>query len=250
MKLINPFTFLPALKKVYNEYNKTVAPALPEFARLQESGDSEAERSLIQKVAGTWASDVSNMLKINYDIVGEENIPESGPIMVYANHQSLMDIVAMFYLFGRHFQVGFIAKEEWRKINALRTGIEISRSVFLIRNNPREALKAISESTELLKNGYSLVIFPEGTRSRSHEMGEFKTASFKFAERGNVPILPITIDGTYKIMEEHNSVKYGQTVKLIIHPMVHIESMDKTERKAAYSDIEQTVKKGLKYEAK
>lgn len=245
MKLINPFTFLPALKKVYNEYNKTVTPELPEFARLQESGDAEAERALIQKVAGDWATGVSDMLKINYVIEGEDNIPASGPIMVYANHQSLVDIVAMFYLFGRHFQMGFIAKEEWRKVNALRTGIEISRSVFLIRNNPREALKAVSEATELLKNGYSLVIFPEGTRSRCHEMGEFKAAAFKFAERGNVPILPITIDGTYKIMEEHNSVKYGQTVKLIIHPMVHIETMDKVERKSAYSNIENRIRNGL-----
>lgn len=249
MKLINPFTFLPALKKVYNEYNKTVKPALPEFARLQESGDAEAERALIQKVAGTWATDVSSMLKINYDIVGEENIPESGPIMVYANHQSLLDIVAMFHLFGSHFQIGFIAKEEWRKIDALRTGIEVSRSVFLIRNNPREALKAIGETSELLQKGYSLVIFPEGTRSRGHEMGEFKTAAFKFAEKGKVPILPITIDGSYRVMEEHNSVKYGQTIRLIVHPLVHIESMDKAERKVAYEDIEKSIREGLNYEA-
>lgn len=250
MKLINPITFLPALKKVYNEYNKTVKLALPELARLCETGEADAERKLIQKTAGDWAAGVSQALKISYEIEGEENIPATGPIMVYSNHQSLLDIVAMFYLFGRHFQVGFIAKEEWRKVNALRTGIEASKSVFLIRNNPREALKAVTEAGELLQNGYSLIIFPEGTRSRGHEMGEFKTASFKFAEKGKVPILPISIDGTYKIFEEHNDVKYGQTVKLIIHPLVHIESMDKAERKAAYSDIEQTVKEGLNYEVK
>lgn len=245
MKLINPFTFLPALKKVYNEFNRVVKPALPELANLCESGDAEAERALIQKTAGDWAAGVSQALKINYEIEGEENIPAAGPIMVYSNHQSLLDIVAMFYLFGRHFQVGFIAKEEWRKVNALRTGIEASKSVFLIRNNPREALKAVTEAGELLKNGYSLIIFPEGTRSRGHEMGEFKTASFKFAEKGKTPILPVSIDGTYKIFEEKNNVRYGQTVRIVIHPIVHIESMDKSERKLAYADIEQTVKEGL-----
>lgn len=245
MKLINPFTFLPALKKVYNEYNRVVKPALPELARLCETGDAEAERTLIQRTAGDWADGVSKALKIDYEIEGEENIPASGPIMVYSNHQSLLDIVAMFYLFGRHFQVGFIAKEEWRKVAALRTGIEASKSVFLVRNNPREALKAVAEAGELLKNGYSFVIFPEGTRSRGHEMADFKAASFKFAEKGNVPILPVTIDGTYKVFEEHNSVKYGQRVRLIIHPLVHVELMDKAERKSAYSNIENRIRNGL-----
>ena len=245
MKLINPFTFFPALKKVYSEFNRVVKPALPELTRLCETGDADAERALIQKTAGDWAVGVSRALKINYEIEGEENIPEAGPVMVYANHQSLLDIVAMFYLFGRHFQVGFIAKEEWRKVDALRTGIEASRSVFLVRNNPREALKAVAEAGELLNNGYSLIIFPEGTRSRGHEMGEFKTASFKFAEKGKVPILPISIDGTYRIFEEHNNVKYGQTVKLVIHPLVHTETMAKDERKSAFVDIETTIREGL-----
>ena len=242
MKLINPFTFLPALKKVYGEFNKTVKPALPELERLRESGDADAERALIAKTAGDWAAGVSDQLKIHYEIEGEENIPESGPIMVYSNHQSLLDIVAYFYLFRNHFQVGFVAKDEWRKVKALATGIIASRSVFLIRNNPREAMKVIGEAGELLKQGFSLVIFPEGTRSRGHEMGEFKMAAFKFAEKGNVPILPITIDGSYKVLEEHNSFKAGQTIKIKVHPLVHTETMDKAERKVAYEEIVERIR--------
>ena len=242
MKLINPFTFIPAIKKVYGEYNKTVKPALPELAAIRESGDVAAERQMIQKIAGAWAEGVSEQLKVNYDIEGEDNIPADGPLMVYCNHQSLLDIVAMFYLFGRHFQVGFVAKDEWRKVNALATGIRASRSVFLIRDNPREAIKVIGETTELLHQGFSIVIFPEGTRSRGHEMGEFKPAAFKFAEKAGVPILPVTIDGSYKVFEEHNSWKPNQTVKIKIHPLVHIETMDKAERKNAYADIIEQVR--------
>ena len=219
---------------------------IPEFQKLREAGDVEGERKLILSASGKWAEETSKKLGVKYEIEGEENIPASGPIMVYANHQGFADILAIYYLFRKHFQIGFVSKNEWRKIKPLANAIEYTRSLFLVREDPREALRVVGQASELLSQGFSLAIFPEGTRSQRHEMAEFKPGSFKFAERGKVPILPITLDGSYKIFEETGSFKSGQTIKIKIHPLVHIEQMDKHQVKEAASLVEQTIRDGLK----
>lgn len=241
---MNIFKSGPVLLKIFGtarKYNSNI----PEFKRLREAGDIEGEQALIFGASGKWAEDATRILKLNYEIVGEENIPEKGPIMVYANHQGLADILAIYYLFRNHFQIGFVAKNEWRKLKPLADAIEYTRSIFLIRENPKEALKAIGECKDLLAQGFSMAIFPEGTRSQSHEMGEFKPGSFKFAEKGNVPILPISLDGSYKLFEETGNYKPDQTIKIKVHPLVHYEEMDRKQKKEAAFQIEQIIKGGL-----
>lgn len=241
---MNPFVSGPALLKAYGEIKK-FNKLSSKFDELRESEDVSAERKLIQIEAGHCASEICRKLKIDLDVIGEENIPENGPIMVYSNHQSLADILAILSVFENHFQMGFISKAEWKKLKPLAKAIEYTRSVFLVRGGGREALAAINESTSLLEKGFSLCIFPEGTRSQGHEMGAFKPGSFKFAERGGVPILPITLDGGYKVFEETGNYKPNQTIMIKIHPLVHIEKMDKKAQKEAAIEIEETIRKAL-----
>lgn len=241
---MNPFTLFPAVIKVIKQmdsFNKNI----PALDRARETGDYKTESELILKYSKDWAERSSRELGVSYEISGEENIPESGPIMVYANHQGLADILALLYLFRNHFQLGFVAKEEWRKFKPLAKAIKYTRSIFLSRNNPRAALSAISECSDLLNNGFSIAIFPEGTRSKGHEMGNFKPGAFKFAEKGKVPILPVTLDGSYKMYEEKKSFRYNQSIKIKVHPLVHFEKMDKHQRKKAAIQIEQTIRDGL-----
>lgn len=241
---MNPFISGPALLKAWGEiskFNKNAAT----LDKLRQSGDVVAERELIHEKEVICSEGIFDKLKVNIEIEGAENIPSAGPIMVYSNHQSLVDIPAIIYLFKDKFQMGFISKAEWKKLKPLAKAIEYTRSVFLVRGGGREALTAINEATELLKQGFSLCIFPEGTRSKKHEMGEFKPGSFKFAERGGVPILPVTLDGGYKTFEETGNFKPNQTIKIKVHPLVHIENMDRKQLKEAAVQIEETIRSGL-----
>jgi len=79
----------------------------------------------------------SKKLNITYEIIGEENMPDHGPVMVYSNHQSFCDVFAILRLFRDHFQIGFIAKDEWRKVKTLAVAIEYTRSIFLVRGSGR-----------------------------------------------------------------------------------------------------------------
>ena len=163
--------------------------------------------------------------------------------MVYSNHQSYADVLAMIWLFRNHCQMGYVAKDEWRRLKPLAKAILYSRSVFLTRGDAREAVKTIKEASEL-RQGFNLGDISEGTRSQCHEMGEFKPGAFKFAEKGKVPILPVTVDGGYHLLEEKGTYQ-PTTVKITVHPLVHIEEMDKHGQKQAANEIEETIRSAL-----
>ena len=240
---MNPFTSIPKLIDVIvglRKFNKHI----PKLKRLREAGDFEAEREEIRKGQKEAIEHIAPRLRVRFEVTGEENIPEEGAFMVYANHQSYADILAMIHLFKDRCQMGYVAKDEWRKIGMLARTIEYTRSVFLVRGDGREAVKLLKEVSELLKSGFSLVIFPEGTRSQSHEMAPFKPGAFKFAEKGKVPILPVTLDGEYKLFEEKGTYQPA-TVRVTVHPLVHIEQMSRAEQKEAAAEIENTIRSAL-----
>ena len=242
---MNPFTTVPKFLQGYNAAKRFTKNA-PEFEKLRAAGRYEEEKEMIRKGQKLFCETVADKLKIEYEIIGEENIPkpEDGPFMVYSNHQSFADIPSICYAFRNHCQMGFVSKEEWRKYKILRDAIEYTRSIFLDRGNPRAAVTAVNETKELLDMGFNMAIVPEGTRSKCHEMGEFKPGAFKFAEKGKVPILPVTMDGGYRLFEEKGSYQPCK-VKITIHPLVHFEQMGKHQQKEAIEQIEATIKSAL-----
>lgn len=241
--MMNPFTTLPRLLAVYNGARGYLR-RIPEIERLRAEGRIEDEQEYIRIGQKEFIEKTAPKIGLSFEVSGEENIPDKGPFMVYANHQSYADILAMIYLFRDHCQMGYVAKEEWRKVSPLARAILYTRSVFLVRGNAREAVKVLKEVTDLLALGFNFVIFPEGTRSKCSEMGEFKAGAFKFAEKGKVPILPVTLDGGYHLLEEKGTYQ-PTTMRITVHPLVHIEEMDKHQQKAAAEEIEATIRSAL-----
>ena len=240
---MNPFTTIPKLAQGYAAAKKYNSLAR-QLDALRNVGDFEGERELIRKGQKLFAETIVDKLNITIDVKGEENIPSEGAFMVYSNHQGFADIPAICYAFRNHCQMGFVSKEEWRKYKVLRDAIVYTRSIFLDRGNPRAAIKALSEVKELLDMGFNMAIFPEGTRSKGPDMGEFKAGSFKFAEKAKVPVLPLTLSGSYKLIEEKGTYQPCH-IDITIHPLVHLEQMDKHQQKEAAEEIEKTIKSAL-----
>lgn len=215
-----------------------------EVLELREQGKYEEEKEAIRKAQKEWVEGLSKKLVFTYEVTGWENIPDTAPFMVYSNHQSYADIAATLWIMKDRYPMSYVAKEEWRKSRILRDVIDLSRSIYLIRNNPKEAVRALNEAKELLDLGFPLLIFPEGTRSKRHEMGEFKPGAFKFAEKAGVPILPVTVDGGYHLFEETGSYQPPH-IRVTIHPLVHIEEMDKHAQKEVQKEIEETIRSAL-----
>jgi len=128
---------------------------------------------------------------------------------------------------------GAVAKIEMKKVPVISYWMKELGCVFLDRENGREGLKAILQAIEIIKSGRSMLIFPEGTRNRDKGVGDFKKGSLKLAVKANVPVIPITVNGTYKGLEgEPEDLK----AQIIFHKPIYMEDLSK-EEKANLSEI-------------
>ena len=211
--------------------------------RLKQEGRKEEQRQAIAEVCHIWSDKVAKHFKTNIKVINPENLPEEGPCVYVSNHQSYADILVLLNVI-KH-QTGFIAKEELASIPVFSKWILRIGSLFILRGDARESLKTISEGVDMIKDGYSLVIFPEGTRSRGGQMGEFKPGSLKLATKAKALIVPVTIRGTYKVFEQTGVITKGQKVDFIVHEPIDTSKLDRKEQSELAARLEQIVRSGL-----
>nr|WP_319474307.1 lysophospholipid acyltransferase family protein [uncultured Sphaerochaeta sp.] len=132
-------------------------------------------------------------LGIKVHVDGKENLPAEQSVCYMANHQSMLDIAA--FVGPVNLWASIMAKAEVKRIPVINLWCYALDCVFINRISPRDAINAILRGVELLKSGKSMLIFPEGTRSKSGSIGELKKGSLKLATRSNSVIVPMTIKG-------------------------------------------------------
>lgn len=211
--------------------------------KAKAEGDFETEREWILKSTSTWGPHVLDIFGSTLNIRGYENLPEKGPAVLVGNHQGYADIFAYCAAF-RKFQFGFVAKEELSKIPLYGKWIARIRSVFIERDNPKASLKAIKEGISYIEDGFSLVIFPEGTRSKGPVPGTFQKGALKLATKPGVPIVPISLNGTYKMYEKDGVLK-GATIDIIVHEPIETKDLSRQEEKLLGDKVEKIIKDGV-----
>jgi 1-acyl-sn-glycerol-3-phosphate acyltransferase len=194
---------------------------------LTNKGDLKKTDHYIQKVAYKWAKFVMNASGAKINVIGVDNLPKDQTVLFVSNHQSNFDIPLL--LSAIDMPKGFIGKKELENWPFISTWMKYMNCIFMDRDNLRKSAQSIVEGINLLKSGYSMVIFPEGTRSKGQPVGEFKGGSFKLATKSKCPILPITINGTYKLLESNNNMIKGANVELVIHPPIDVTKLSKEE---------------------
>lgn len=156
----------------------------------------------------------------DYEIIGSENIPDE-PSLFVGNHQGVLDVVLILFALGGPKVI--MAKKEAKNVPIAHLWMTLLRCIFIDRKNMRNALKCIEEAEDQLSHGQSVLIFPEGTRSRGPEMNPFKHGAFKAAIKTGSKIVPFVIDGTYKIFEEHKRLIKSKVKFSILKPVVALE---------------------------
>ncbi|MBK8395414.1 MAG: 1-acyl-sn-glycerol-3-phosphate acyltransferase [Leptospiraceae bacterium] len=164
---------------------------------------------------------------------GTENLPK-GPVVFVANHQGSFDIPVLIGFVPKPF--GFISKIEVLKIPIVGGWMRVMNCVFMDRSSRVKSSQAIGEGVEILKQGHSLVIFPEGTRSKGGPVQNFKAGSVRLAIDAEVPIVPIAIDGTADILEKNKIFMTPADVTITILPQIPVEKIKTMDSKelAAY----------------
>lgn len=222
---------------VYLAFNSLSLIKTAYLKKKDEKKAAEYTFKRVQKIS-------RHILKVSntkLEIYGEENIPEE-PCLFVGNHQAIFDVFAILPVVKN--VTGFIAKTEIQKLPLIPTWMRNIQTVFMDRSNVKESIKTINEGAEKIKQGYSMVIFPEGTRSLSSNMGTMKKGSLKVALKANAPIVPFSVDGTYRVLEVGNKVS-GHTIKIMFHKPIDVSSISREEQKALTEKVQEIVKQGL-----
>lgn len=211
---------------------------------LTKKGDLQKRDYYIHKITTRWAKFVMKLAGAKITFIGEENIPKNQTVLFVANHQSNFDIPLL--MSSINVPKGFIAKKELEKLPMISTWMRYIKCIFMDRSNLRKSAEAIVEGTKLLRGGYSMVIFPEGTRSKGAPIGDFKAGSFKLATKSKCPIVPVTIDGTYKLLEANNNWIKAADIRLVIHPPIDVTSLSKEESDNIHNIVRSIISKDCK----
>lgn len=224
-------------------YQIALLPTLIKVTRLARSGRIKERDSIVNKVVPNWARSLVNLTGSSIVVKGEENIPKDKPVLFVSNHQGNFDIPIFLGFINK--PKAFIAKKELQKIPFISSWMKHMQCVFIDRSDIRQSLRQINEAAENLKQGYSMVIFPEGTRSKGDAMSEFKPGSLKLALKAQVPIIPVTIRGSYKIMEQHGFIMKPAQVEIIISKPVATGELAREEITNLPSKIQNIIASNL-----
>ena len=203
----------------------------------------DMEKKYMSFHARLWARSIIWTVGAKVEIRGLKNIPKNQPICFVSNHQSGLDIpLIMGYVYPA---VGFIAKKELRYIPILSSWMNVLHCIFINRKSARESLEAVNKGVEYIKQGFPILIFPEGTRSRSNKMAPFKSGSLKLAMRSKAHIIPITVSGSYKLREERKGIITPGRVKITVHPPVDTSALEDEDTKEVAARLWNTIHSAL-----
>lgn len=168
-----------------------------------------------------WGRMICYLLFVKVRLIGLEKIDLQRSYVIAANHQSIFDIFAIYGWLPNIFK--WIMKAELRKIPLVGKACESAGHIFINRSNPIAAKLSLDKAEQQLVNGVSVVVFPEGTRTRSGAMGSFKKGAFRMATDLGLPILPITIRGSFDRISRKSIYVYPGTIEMIFHDAVDVK---------------------------
>lgn len=196
-----------------------------------------------------WSRSLVRLLLVPVSVTGQENIRKGQSYVFVSNHQSFLDVFVIYGWLPSNFK--WLMKKELRHVPFVGFACKVAGHIFVDRSNPVAALNSIKEIESELQNGVSTVIFPEGTRTKTGEMGRFKRGAFQVALDLHLPIIPISLKGFYEAMprdkhyvrpHSHLYMHIGKPIDLsdFIDPMT-----SKIDSSALMCYVQDSIKKGM-----
>lgn len=210
---------------------------LPKIRTMEERAGVEYARKKLKWLSEQILKSLDVKLDIKYkNREAIDSLDKKEGVIFVCNHQSNLDIPAI--VTALHMDVGFVAKYEMKRWPFFGTWMKKSNCVFLNRENPREGIKDIKKAVELIKEGYPTVIFPEGERSLTGKILNFKKGSFKLATETNGIIVPLTLKGTYDIQPRGTlKMARGKKVTLVVDEPIFVKNLSKDEEKVLATTV-------------
>ncbi|QPC48387.1 1-acyl-sn-glycerol-3-phosphate acyltransferase [Mangrovibacillus cuniculi] len=217
--------------------------SIPSLRKAQKV--SLSERSTVEKdqeihtIPKKWARSFLHTTGSSVKVINKAGLP-NGPVVLVSNHEGNFDIPVLIGYVEKPF--GLMSKVEVKKVPLIRDWMEVMSCLFVDRKNRRQAVAALKQGVKQLKDGHSLLVFPEGTRSLGKGIGEFKSGSVRIAKDAEVPIVPIVISGTAAIFERQKPAIKPSQVTISILPEITRDEVISLDQKELNSILHEKMK--------
>ncbi len=188
-----------------------------------------------------WSQLTCYVLLLPVKVEGRENLEEKTSYVFVANHQGAFDIFLIYGFLGRNFK--WMMKKGLRKLPFVGKACQSAGHIFVDKSGPKKIQETIQHAEKVLQGGTSLMVFPEGARSFTGHMGYFKKGAFQLADELQLPVVPLTIDGSFDILPRTGKLLSWHPLRLTIHKPIYPECQGieniKRMMEISYKEIEQ-----------
>jgi len=200
-------------------------------------------RFVSQLCGGGWGRLLCWATPVGVKVTGRRNLDKTRSCVIVANHQSHYDILVIYGWIGVDFK--WVMKKELRKIPILGIASHRGGHIFIDRSNNEAARATLREAKKKISGGTSIVFFPEGTRTTTGSMGEFKKGAFVMALDLGIPVVPVTIAGSRRVMPSKTLDIFPGRIHMIIHPPIDVARYTRATLEDLMDEARLTIQAGL-----
>jgi 1-acyl-sn-glycerol-3-phosphate acyltransferase len=186
-----------------------------------------------------WSRKILAVAGTPVEATGLERLPRDQPLVYASNHTSMFDIWALAATLPGSTR--FVAKQELSRIPILGLAMKRAGHVFIDRFNRARAFQAYDQAAQTIKSGISAIVFPEGTRSPTGELLPFKNAPFGLAISAQVPIVPVYVHGTYRILPKGSMRLRPMPIRIAIGEPIPTAGLAPAERNALSAQVREAI---------
>jgi 1-acyl-sn-glycerol-3-phosphate acyltransferase len=198
----------------------------------------------IRRLSRAWCDVLLRAAGVDVRVEGLENIDPNRPYILAANHQSWFDIFAILGKIPGRFV--FLAKKELLSIPVFGPAMAEDGHIPIDRSNRQKAIESLNEAARRVRNGTSLAIFPEGTRSPDGVLQEFKKGGFILALQSKQPVLPVSISGSHRIMPKGSYLRVRPgTIRVVINAPIPTDHLTLRDRNQLIAEVREAIKSHL-----
>lgn len=189
--------------------------------------------------AQRWSRGIVGAGGVRVTLEDRARLAPGQPVVFVANHQTGLDILTLSAAIPYPF--GYAAKAELREVPFLGRAIEHSACVFVDKRDPRRAVQTVQEAGVRIRGGNSVLIFAEGERSYSGGLLPFQRGAFVLAAEAGVPLVPVTILGNYRLLDERRLLMRPGRIRIVLHPPISMEGVTKRDLPSVIDRVRTTL---------
>ena len=192
-----------------------------------------------------WAKLILRVLLIPVKVEGREHLEKDRSYVFVANHQGIFDIFLIYGHLGRNFK--WMMKHQLGRIPFVGYACRKSHQIFVDKSGPKKIKKTYDTAREILQEGYSVTVFPEGARSFTGHMAKFRKGAFALADELQLPVVPMTINGAFNVMPRMRDFRFAHwhRLSLTIHKPINPSGQGPENIQATMTQAYDTVMSAL-----